>query len=135
MTEMTWDANRGLWSEKPIARLHEKHFSVAEDVDESPREFYDDALGTSIEVGDIIAYPIKRGSSACALRIARVTRDDPTKGHLQAEIRVRDFSGDWQNNPDPYKHKKVALKNPDRIIVAMRRTYAECNKFELPVGP
>lgn len=97
--------------------------------------YFQDALGTSIEVGDIIAYAIKSGSSACSLRFARVTRAEPDKGHLQAEIRVRDWSVGWKDNPDPYKHKKVPLRNPDRVIVAMRATYAECNKFELPVGP
>lgn len=131
MSEMVWNAERGLWSDKPVARLHDKHFATAEPVEVGPT-FYEDALGTSIEVGDIIAYPIKRGSSACTLRIARVTRSEPDKGHLQAEIRVRDFS---PQSTYRFKHKKVPLRNPDRVVVAMRRTYAECNKFELPVGP
>ena len=124
MTEMMWDDKRRLWSEKPIARVET----------ETPPVYYCDAVQNSIEVGDIIAYPIKRGSSACALRIARVTRDNPDKGHLQAEIRVRDYRASNVRFPE-YKHKKVALKNPDRVVVIMRAVYATVNKFELPVGP
>lgn len=97
--------------------------------------YFQDALGTHLQVGDIIAYPIKKGSSACALRIARVTRAEPDKGHLQAEIHVRDWSAGAPYDKRVFKHKKVPLRNPDRVVLAMSRNYAECNKFELPVGP
>lgn len=111
------------------------NFGVLMDSVSNDPEIYHDALGTPIELGNIVAYPIKRGSSSCRLRIGRVTRADKKKGNPQVEIKTKDWPWDWNQRPACWKLKRVPLQNPDRVVVVRPKAYAAAMKFVLPEQP